>query len=91
MFICTSNRDFAGNRVTAHDPIIQLVPTNFSTSDFGYTNKTSVYPVPASQEINIDTKLEAAFISIVSINGKEIYFEKISKKKNVNHLKSGLN
>jgi glucose/arabinose dehydrogenase len=89
IFICTSNRDYAGSPIAADDRIIEL-----RNAALGVTNpdenKTTVYPVPSDNLLYIDSDSNIGFIAIINIDGKEVYSAAYSNKVDVSTFAAGI-
>ncbi|AWI26921.1 PQQ-dependent sugar dehydrogenase [Flavobacterium pallidum] len=89
VFLCTSNRDYAGTPVAADDRIIEL-----KNNALGIQNpdasKAVVYPIPAGNLIHIEPDTGVYWISIISMEGKEIYAGKYTPSVSVSAFASGM-
>ncbi len=90
VFICTSNRDYAGTPITADDRIIELKNNNPLSIAASEEIKTTIYPVPADDILHIQSNSKIDYVQLISIEGKEIYFEKYSENINVNLFSPGI-
>lgn len=89
IFICTSNRDYAGTPVTGDDKIIELRNQALDVNHPN-ENKTAVYPVPSDNLLYIDSDYAIGFVSIINMEGKEVYSAKYSNKVDVSSFASGV-
>ena len=90
VFICTSNKDYAGTPTANDDKIIELKNPALAVAGFADDNKTTVYPVPSDHVLYIDSGLKVGFVSIINAEGKKVYFEKYSGKVDVSGLRAGV-
>jgi glucose/arabinose dehydrogenase len=90
VFICTSNKDYAGTPTPGDDKIIELKNPVLSTTNFTDSNKTAVYPVPSDHLLYIKSALTSGFISITNAEGKEVYRELYTNKIDVSTLAAGI-
>jgi glucose/arabinose dehydrogenase len=88
VFLCTSNRDYAGVPIAADDRIIELKNPALGIGHID-ESKTTIYPVPSDNVINIETKLDIKFVSIINMDGKEVYNAKYSNKVGVSSFAAG--
>ena len=89
VFICTSNKDYAGTPGATDDRIIELKNQALDVNHFDATT-TSIYPVPSDDMLYIESNSKTAFISIIDTQGKEIYTAKYSTKVDVSKFASGM-
>ena len=90
VFICTSNRDYAGTPIATDDRIIEIKNSALGVNHFADDTKTLVYPVPSDHMLYIESATNVSFVSIVDGNGKEVYSGKYSNKIDVSALSSGM-
>jgi len=90
VFICTSNRDYAGTPIAADDRIIELTPTTLNVANFAGENTTSIYPVPSDNMLFIESKLNIATVVLLNAEGKEVYAGKYSNNIDVSALAAGI-
>lgn len=90
VFICTSNRDYAGTPIAADDRIIELKNPNPLGISNPEDTKTAVFPVPSDNMLNIETTSEIGFIKIINTEGKEVYSAKYSNKVDVSQFAAGI-
>jgi len=90
VFICTSNRDYAGSPGATDDRIIELRNQNAMGIGVNDIPKTSIYPVPSGNILYIDSDSQIDFVKIVSMDGKEVYNEKYSNTIDVSSFSSGI-
>lgn len=91
VFLCTSNRDYAGSPIAADDRIIQLKnPDALHNANFTDNSKTSVYPIPADTVLFIKTEASIDTVMIFDTLGKAVYSGKYSNKLDVSTLDSGV-
>ncbi len=89
VFICTSNRDYAGTPGATDDRIIELQNQALSVPHLE-ENKATVYPVPSDHLLYIDAVENIGFVTIVNTEGKVVYSEKYSNKVDVSTLATGV-
>lgn len=90
VFLCTSNKDYAGSPGATDDRIIELKnPDALSVAHFA-GNTTAIYPVPSSHMLYIESGLGIGFVSIINAEGKEVYWGKYASKVDVSALSSGV-
>jgi aldose sugar dehydrogenase len=89
VFICTSNKDYAGSPGLTDDRIIELKNPDLALTAL-QTNAVSVYPVPADDVLFIDSNLDFDYVSINSTDGKEVYFGKYTNGLNIPSFSSGI-
>jgi glucose/arabinose dehydrogenase len=90
VFICTTNKDYAGTPGATDDRIIELKNPALAVSGFADRDKTSVYPVPSSHWLHIVSDSKIGFVSIIDAVGKEVYSARYSGKVDVSGFSSGL-
>lgn len=91
VFLCTSNKDYAGSEIATDDRIIELKnPDALKTTGYSEENKTAVYPVPSDGMLFIESDTAIGFVSIVTSEGKEVYANTFSNKVDVSALASGI-
>ena len=90
VFICTSNRDYAGTPITADDRIIELKNNNPLALISSEEIKTTLYPLPAKEVLHIETNSLVANVRIISMEGIEIYREKYQNQIDVSRMNSGV-
>jgi aldose sugar dehydrogenase len=90
VFICTSNKDYAGTPIAVDDRIIEIKNNALSVAHFSDDTKTSVYPVPSDNMLFIESNAKAEFVLIIDTEGKEVYSGKHSNKIDVSILSSGI-
>ena len=89
IFICTSNRDYAGTPIAADDRIIELRNAALGVSHPD-ENKTTIYPVPSDHMLYIDSNANIEFVTIINTEGKEVYSDGYSNKVDVSALAAGM-
>lgn len=90
LFLCTSNKDYAGTPGAGDDKIIELKnPGALRTVNFG-ADQTVVYPVPSDDLLFIEPDARMALVSILNLQGKAVYSGKFSEKVDVSRLASGV-
>jgi glucose/arabinose dehydrogenase len=89
VFICTSNRDYAGSPIAADDRIIELRNQALGVANPD-ENKTKIYPVPSDHVLYIDSDSNIGFISIINADGKEVYSGKYTNKVDVSTFAAGV-
>lgn len=89
VFICTSNRDYAGSPIAADDRIIELSPQSLNTSNHD-ENNTKIYPVPSDHMLYIDSDLNIGFVTIINADGKEVYSGAYTNKVDVSTFAAGI-
>lgn len=90
VFLCTSNRDYAGSPIALDDRVIELRnPDALNTLDHN-EDKISIYPVPSDNILNIESDSRIAAVLIVNTEGKEVYAAPYSESVDVSTLSSGI-
>lgn len=89
IFICTSNRDYAGSPIAADDRIIELKNQALGTTN-PEENKAKIYPVPSDNVLNIDSDGNIGFVSLINGEGKEVYSAKYTATIDVSNLTAGI-
>lgn len=96
IFICTTNRDFAGSPSADDDKIIELKNDAFLNLE-NYKNKNlKLYPNPSNGDfiITFENIIQAnSMLEIFDVNGKMVFSHKINNQQeqiNANSLGSGL-
>ncbi|NHM07438.1 PQQ-dependent sugar dehydrogenase [Flavobacterium sp. CYK-4] len=90
VFVCTSNKDYTGTPVAGDDRIIELKnPDALAVSGFNRF-EFSVYPIPASQQLFVNSARHDGFISLISMEGKKVYHAAFSDKIDVSQLPRGV-
>src|SRR6478672_10020002 len=89
IFICTSNRDYAGTPIATDDRIIELTPNTLSLANHEEST-TTLYPVPSDNVLYIASDFNPASISIHNAEGKEVYSAAYSDKVDVSGLAGGI-
>jgi glucose/arabinose dehydrogenase len=89
IFICTSNRDYAGSPIATDDRIIELKNQALGIPE-SEENKTKIYPVPSDHVLFIDSDFNIEFIKIINTEGKEVYSAKYSNKVDVSQFSAGI-
>lgn len=89
IFICTSNRDYAGSPIAADDRIIELKNQALGTTN-PEENKSKIYPVPSDNVLNIDSDGNIGFVSLINGEGKEVYTAKYTPTIDVSNLAAGI-
>ena len=90
VFICTSNKDYAGTPGATDDRIIELKNQALGTVDYQEDTSTTVYPVPSNHMVYIDSKAAFHSIRIISNDGKEVYSSTATDKVDVSFLAGGI-
>ncbi len=89
IFICTSNRDYAGSPIAADDRIIELRNAALGVAN-PEENRTVIYPVPSGDLLYIDSDSTINRIQIFNSEGKQVYSGDYSPSVDVSHLASGI-
>ncbi|MFT3794154.1 PQQ-dependent sugar dehydrogenase [Flavobacterium sp.] len=90
VFLCCSNRDYAGSPIAADDRIIELKnPDALGVTQYD-SNQTVVYPVPSDHLLHIDSAPSAGHISIVDANGRQVYLGQYTDTVDVDQLAAGM-
>ena len=89
VFLCTSNRDYAGSPIAADDRIIELVNPGLGIQEEALA-KTRVYPVPANGILHIESEANIEFITLINAEGKEVLKSKYADNVDVSSLTSGV-
>ncbi|AWA30873.1 glucose dehydrogenase [Flavobacterium magnum] len=90
VFLCTSNKDYAGTPVAADDRIIELKNNALASGNHSDAGKISVYTIPARDWIYIDPSPLVARIVIVGIDGKRIYSGLYAQRIDVSGFAAGV-
>ena len=90
VFICTSNRDYAGTPGATDDRIIELKNNALNVGEHANDNATLLYPVPPDNVLNIESNLNIRSVLIIDAQGKEVYSGAYSDKIDVSTLASGM-
>jgi aldose sugar dehydrogenase len=88
IFLCTSNRDYAGSPIAVDDRIIELKNQALSVGEIDET-KTIIYPVPSDNVLFIESELSIGFVSILNMEGKQVYSAAYSNKVDVSGFAAG--
>ncbi|WP_299115710.1 PQQ-dependent sugar dehydrogenase [uncultured Winogradskyella sp.] len=96
IFICTTNKDFAGTPNADDDKIIELKNNDFLSLETFNNNSFKVFPNPAKGFLTLktNTNLSSNYtLEIVSINGRSVLRQSIYNRTthiNINTLSSGI-
>lgn len=90
VFLCTSNKDYAGTPGAGDDKIIELKNPDALQAIPFEVEETAVYPVPSDDVLFIETDSSIAWISIVNAEGKLVYSDRFSNQVNVGRFESGV-
>jgi aldose sugar dehydrogenase len=90
VFLCTSNKDYAGSPVATDDRIIELRNNALAVAGFTDGNETTIYPVPSDHLLNIESNFQIGFVAITDATGKEIYSATYSSQVDVSGFTAGL-
>jgi aldose sugar dehydrogenase len=90
VFLCTSNRDYAGSPIAVDDRIIELKNPALNVADNVDNSKVSIYPVPSDNILYIESDLNIGYVTIINAEGKEVYSGAYSNKVDVSALASGM-
>lgn len=90
VFLCTSNKDYAGSPTASDDKIIELKnPDALGVAGFA-KKQTVVYPVPSDGMIYIESDFAFESVRIIDALGKSVYSGDYSKKLNVVGFAAGM-
>lgn len=90
VFLCTSNRDYAGAPIAADDRIIELRNQALGTPDHWAGNGVVVYPVPSDKILFIDGPANFGFVQLIDARGKTVHSGAFSGSVDVSGLAGGL-
>ncbi|WP_298224051.1 PQQ-dependent sugar dehydrogenase [Flavobacterium sp.] len=90
VFICTSNKDYAGTPGATDDRIIEIKNQALGVNQFSDNQKMSVYPVPSDGILYVDSALKTGFISIRNAEGNQVYAAGYTDKVDVSAFSSGI-
>lgn len=90
IFICTSNKDYAGSEIATDDRIIELKNPDALGIGNPIENNTSIYPVPSNHMLYIESGTDVRFVVIRNAEGKEVYNQPFSGSVDVSSLSSGI-
>lgn len=90
VFLCTSNKDYAGSPTATDDRIIELRNNALVVGGFADDRQTKVYPVPSDRLLHIDSDLKIGFIVISDNLGKTIYSATYNQTVDVGNLEAGI-
>lgn len=71
VFLCTSNKDYAGTPLANDDKIIELKNPGLGIND--PAGRVLVYPSPADHTLHIESRMEIRSVSLLTIDGREVY------------------
>ncbi len=90
VFLCTSNRDYAGSPIAVDDRIIELRNPEALNSLNHNEDKISIHPVPSDNILKIESDLRIATVLIVNTEGKEVFAAPYFSSVDVSALSSGV-
>jgi glucose/arabinose dehydrogenase len=90
VFLCTSNKDYAGTPGAADDRIIELKNPILGVAHHADANATTVFPVPSDHMLFIESDSGIGFIKILDSQGKAVYSGPYSNKVDVSAFTSGM-
>jgi len=91
VFLCSSNKDYAGTPGATDDKIIELKnPDALQVAHYADQNQTILYPVPSDHVLNIESDAGISFVQIINANGKRVYSDTFSTQVDVSALASGI-
>lgn len=90
VFICTSNKDYAGSPGATDDRIIELRNPALGVTEHSINIRAAVYPVPTDRMLYIEAGEGIGFVSIYGLDGKQVYSQAYSKSVDVGGLAAGV-
>ncbi len=90
IFLCTSNKDYAGSPTATDDRIVELRNNALVVDGFADNKHTKVYPVPSDRLLHIDSGLKIDFIVISDNLGKTVYSAPYNPTVDVGNLEAGI-
>lgn len=90
VFLCTSNKDYAGSPTATDDRIIELRNNALVVDGFADDKQTKVYPVPSDGLLHIDSDLKIGFIVVSDNLGKTVYSALYTQTVDVGSLEAGI-
>ena len=89
VFICTSNKDYAGTPGATDDRIIELKNPAAMSTHVPDAELTKIYPIPAQGVLNIDSSVKINSVVVTDNVGKVIYAEAFTPKINTRSWATG--
>lgn len=91
VFICTSNKDYAGSPGATDDRIIELKnPAAMSVQNPIVNSSIRLYPMPAQNVLHVDTNTKFSSYQLVNSLGRQVSEGVFTLQINVSELTSGL-
>lgn len=91
VFICTSNKDYAGSPGATDDRIIELKnPAAMSVQNPIVNSSIQLYPMPAKNVLHVDTNTKFSSYQLVNSLGRQVSEGVFTPQINVSELTSGL-
>lgn len=90
VFICTSNKDYAGSPGATDDRIIELKNPALGIAHFADDSKTTIYPVPSNHMLYVASDFKADSFILYNAEGKQVNAGKYSDKIDVGALSAGI-
>ena len=91
VFICTSNKDYAGSPGATDDRIIELKnPAAMSVQNQAENSSVRLYPMPAKNVLHVDTNTKFSSYQLVNSLGRQVSEGVFTPQINVSELTSGL-
>lgn len=90
VFLCTSNKDYAGSPTATDDRIVELRNNALVVDGFADNKHTKVYPVPSDRLLHIGSDLKIGFIVISDNLGKTVYSAPYNPTVDVGNLEAGI-
>ncbi|MBS7787580.1 PQQ-dependent sugar dehydrogenase [Flavobacterium sp. CYK-55] len=90
VFICTSNKDYAGTPGATDDRIIELKNPAAMSTHVPDADLTKIYPIPAQGVLNIDSSVKINSVMVTDNVGKVIYAEAFTPQINTSSWATGM-
>ncbi len=90
VFLCTSNRDYAGTPTTGDDKIIELKNNALGLENHSTVQATSVYPVPSNGLLSIQSDYSYTGVVLLNTEGKAVFSSAHTEQINVSGFAAGI-
>lgn len=90
VFICTSNKDYAGTPSATDDRIIELKNSAAMSTHIPDADLAKIYPIPAQGVLNIDSSVKINSVVVTDNVGKVIYAEVFTPQINTSSWATGM-
>lgn len=90
VFICTSNKDYAGTPGATDDRIIEIKNPAAMSTHVPDADLTKIYPIPAQGVLNIDSSVKINSVMVTDNVGKVIYVETFTPQINTSSWATGM-